>query len=91
MGADIDVGHREEGCRPPPVLQPHRVRVTFDPYDHDEVQDFWKKIWKEFSKTKDPGRWNYFSPSTNKPNVWLLDFRFRDIEDAMIFGLKYSR
>lgn len=88
MGADLQ-GHKEEGNRLPP--HPHRVLITFDPYDHDEVQDFWKKVWKEFPDKNDPHRWNYFSPSSHKPNVWLLDFRFRDIEDAVIFGLKYSR
>ena len=88
MGADLQ-GHKEEGNQPPP--QPHHVRVTFDPYDHDVVQDFWSKIREEFPNKNDVYRWSYFSPSSPKPNVWLLDFHFRDIEDAIIFGLKYSR
>ena len=88
MGADLQ-GHKEEGNQPPP--QPHYVRVTFDPYDHDVVQNFWSKIRKEFSTKNDIYRWSYFCPNSHKPNVWLLDFHFRDIEDAIIFGLKYSR
>ena len=88
MGADLQ-GHKEEGNQPPP--QPHYVRVTFDPYDHDQVQDFWSKIRKEFSTKDDVYRWSYSCPSSHKSNVWILDFRFRDIEDAIIFGLKYSR
>jgi len=90
MGADIEVGHREEGCQPPPD-QPHRVRIEFDPYDHSVVQDFWRKFWKEFPNKNDQYRWNWYTPSDNRPNVWILDFRFRDIEDAIMFSLKYSR
>ena len=87
MGADLE-GHKEEGNRPPPY---HRVRVEFDPYDHDQVQDFWSKIREEFPTKNDIYRCSYSCPSSHKSNVWILDFRFRDIEDAIIFGLKYSR
>jgi hypothetical protein len=88
MGADLQ-GHKEEGNRPPP--QPHHVRIEFDPYNHDQVQDFWSKIREEFSTKNDTYRWSYTCPSSPKPNVWLLNFYFRDIEDAIIFGIKYSR
>jgi hypothetical protein len=88
MGADIVVGHSKEGCQPPPY---HRVRVEFNPYDHDQVQDLLVKIRREFPKGEDKNRWKYSVPQDTKPNVWPLDFLFRDIEDAMIFGLKYSK
>jgi hypothetical protein len=88
MGADLQ-GHKEEGNQPP--SQPHHVRVTFDPYDHDQVQDFWSKIREEFPTKYDIYRCSYSCPTSPKSNVWILDFRFRDIEDAIIFGLKYSR
>ena len=87
MGADLE-GHKEEGNRPPPY---HRVRVEFDPYNHDQVQDFLVRIRREFPKWSDKGRWKYSVPEDARPNVWPLDFLFRDIEDAIIFGLKYSR
>lgn len=91
MGADIEAVLREEGCQPPPVARPHCVRVRFDPYNHDQVQDFLVKIRREFPKWEDKKRWSYLVPDENEPNVWILDFHFRDIEDAVIFGLKYSR
>ena len=87
MGADLQ-GHKEEGNRPPPY---HRVRVTFDPYNHDQVQDFLVRTRREFPKWSDKMRWKYSVPEDARPNVWPLDFLFRDIEDAIIFGLKYSR
>jgi hypothetical protein len=90
MGADLQ-GHKEEGNQPPPVLRPHHVRIEFNPYNHDQVQAFWRKFWEEFPKRNDRYRWNYSCPSDNRPNVWILDFNFRDINDAIIFGLKYSR
>ena len=90
MGADLE-GHKEEGNQPPPVARPHCVRVRFDPYNHDQVQEFLVKIRREFPKWSDKGRWKYSVPEDARPNVWPLDFLFRDIEDAIIFGLKYSR
>jgi hypothetical protein len=87
MGADIEVGHREEGCQPPT----HRVRVTFDPYNHDQVQDFLVNIRREFPKWWDKKRWIYSVVTDGLSNCWTLDFHFRDIEDAIVFGLKYSR
>lgn len=89
MGADLE-GHKEEGNQPPPVARPHRVRVRFDPHLH-LMQDFLVKIRREFPKWEDKKRWSYLVPEDTEPNVWLLDFHFRDIEDAIIFGLKYSR
>jgi hypothetical protein len=90
MGADLE-GHKEEGNRPPPVARPHCVRVRFDPYNHDQVQDLLVRTRREFPKWSDKRRWSYLVPTEHEPNVWILDFNFRDIEDAIIFGLKYSR
>ena len=89
MGADLQ-GHREEGSQPPP----YTVRVTFDPYNRDSVQDLLRNVRDEFgrnSSVKPGGRWYYTVTDEGPPNVWLLDFHFVDINDAMIFGLKYSR
>ena len=91
MGADLQ-GHKEEGNQPPP--QPHYVRVTIAPYSHAEVRDLLSAARKEFSKTTDPKRWAW-APVLQEPqpdkNIWVIDFSFRDIKDAVIFSLKYSR
>jgi hypothetical protein len=67
------------------------VRITFDPYDHDTVQEFLVQIYRDFGRDK--SRWYYRSPDigTIENNVWVLEFFFRDSNDAVIFGLKYSR
>lgn len=87
MGVDLEA-HKQEGNQPPPG---HVVRVEFDPYDHDQVQDLFKRTRQEFPKSQDKHRWRYLVPEDTRPNFWPLDFVFRDIEDAIIFGLKYSR
>jgi hypothetical protein len=91
MGADIEAVLREEGCQPPPVVRTHCVRIRFDPYNHPEAQKLIRSVRQEFPKWTDKERWSYSVPDNDEPNVWLLDFRFRDIEDAIVFGLKYSR
>ena len=90
MGADL-AGQEEEGGQPPPGLRPHCVRVTFDPYNHAQVQDFLVKIRREFPAKQDKKRYIYSVVTDGQANCWTLDFHFRDIEDAIIFGLKYSR
>ena len=91
MGADLQ-GHKEEGSQPPPY---HTVRVTFDPYSHSEVQKFLSVCRKEFPKLVDSERWTWSPVPSSNPiadkNIWVLEFLFRDIEDAMMFSLKYSR
>ena len=92
MGADLE-GSKEEGNRPPPCK--HIVQITFDPYDYSTVQNFLQKVTNEFPKRPDRNRWTW-KPAESKDhmaikNVWIMDFHFRDIEDAIIFGLKYSR
>ena len=67
------------------------VRITFDPYSHDQVQELVRKVQREFGRDK--SRWYYMSADIDdvEKNVWVLDFKFRDPYDATIFGLKYSR
>jgi hypothetical protein len=74
-----------------PVSTYPTVRITFDPYNHDQVQEFLVRVTQDFGR--DRGRWYYRSPDvgTVENNVWILEFYFRDPNDAMIFGLKYSR
>lgn len=90
MGADLEVVNKDEGSRPPP----YTVRVTFDPYNRDTVQELLRKVRAEFGRNASivpGGRWYYSVPDDNRPNVWPLDFHFFDINDAVIFGLKYSK
>lgn len=90
MGADLKVVDKDEGSRPPP----YTVRVTFDPYNRDTVQALLRKVREEFGRNASivpGGRWYYSVPDDNRPNVWPLDFHFFDINDAIIFGLKYSK
>ena len=67
------------------------VRITFDPYNHDQVQEFLIRVTREFGR--DRGRWYYRSPDigTIENNVWVLDFYFREANDALMFSLKYLR
>jgi len=73
-----------------PTLPFPSVRITFDPYNHDQVQEFLIQVYKDFGRDK--GRWYYRSPDigTIENNVWVLEFFFRDPHDATIFGLKYQ-
>jgi hypothetical protein len=74
-----------------PALPFPSVRITFDPYNHDQVQEFLIQVYKDFGRDK--GRWYYRSPDigTIENNVWVLEFFFRDPHDATMFGLKYSK
>jgi hypothetical protein len=68
------------------------VRIVFDPYNHEQVQIFLKKVYRDFGRDK--GRWYYRSPVLDMDdlvNTWTVDFLFRDPHDATIFGLKYLR
>jgi hypothetical protein len=74
-----------------PTLTYPYVRIVFDPYNHDQVQDLLAKAYKEFGFNKD--RWYYKSAviDTLDINCWVLDFVFKDPHDATMFGLKYSK
>ena len=68
-----------------------RIRVKFDPYNHDEVQMLLRQITAEFGQAN-RGRWYYKSPEPSDlidNNVWELEFIFHNPHDATIFGLKY--
>ena len=68
------------------------VRIEFDPYNHDQVQDFLKKVYQDFGRDK--SRWYYRSPIIELDmlvNTWTVDFIFRDPHDATMFGLKYLK
>lgn len=67
------------------------VRITFDPYNHEQVQEFLIRVTRDLGRDK--SRWYYRSPDigTVQDNVWVLDFYFRDRDDAMMFALKYQR
>ena len=68
------------------------LRIHFDPYSHADVQDFLKKVYRDFGRDK--SRWYYRSPELDMEehfNAWVLDFTFRDPYDATMFGLKYLR
>ena len=68
------------------------VRITFDPYSHEQVQIFLKKVYQDFGRDK--SRWYYRSPIQDLDmlvNTWTVDFVFSDFHDATLFGLKYLR
>jgi hypothetical protein len=68
------------------------VRITFDPYSHEQVQTFLKKVYQDFGRDK--SRWYYRSPlldMNTQVNTWTVDFLFRNPHDATLFGLKYLK
>jgi len=80
-------GHRAMSSSTPPSPT---VRIEFAPYNHDQVQDFLKKVYRDFGRDK--SRWYYRSPVLDVEtlvNTWTVDFVFRDPHDATMFGLKY--
>ena len=74
-----------------PALSFASVRITFDPYNHEQVQEFLGRVTRDLGR--DRSRWYYRSPDigTVENNVWILDFYFRDQNDATMFALKYQR
>ena len=68
------------------------VRITFDPYSHEQVQTFLKKVHRDCGRDK--SRWYYRSPIQDLDtlvNTWTVDFVFSDFHDATLFGLKYLK
>jgi hypothetical protein len=65
------------------------VRISFDPYNHEQVQQLLSRAYQEFGRDKT--RWYCVHADLDDvdKNVWVLDFKFRFPHDATIFSLKY--
>jgi hypothetical protein len=63
------------------------------PYSHGEVKHLLQQVAAEFGYPGHHRRWQFESvltPDTVIDN-FVLDFRFQDPHDAVMFGLKYLR
>ena len=83
----------EHRAMPDSTLPISSFRISFRPYNHEEVQELLKKAVKDFGPFGSNRRWWFESAQTpdSEINVWIVDFYFREANDAMIFGLKYQR
>jgi hypothetical protein len=72
---------------------PHVVRYESIPYNYGEVQSLLKRVAREFGRPGDHQRWYFETVGApiDGQNHWIMDFRFRTAEDAIMFGLKYQR
>jgi hypothetical protein len=57
------------------------------------VQDVLKRAAQEFGLPGERRRWYFETVQApiDGQNHWIMDFRFRSAEDAIMFGLKYQR
>ena len=78
---------------PDSTLPISSFRISFRPYNHEQVQELLKKAVKDFGPFGSDRRWWFETAPTSdeETNVWIVDFYFRKANDAMIFGLKYQR
>ena len=79
---------------PDSTLPISSFRISFRPYNHEEVQALLKKAVKDFGPFGlDGKRWWFETATTpdDEINVWIVDFYFLEANDAIIFGLKYLR
>ena len=72
---------------------PYVVRYESVPYSYGEVQDVLKRAAREFGLPGERRRWYFETVQApiDGQNHWIMDFRFRLVEDAIMFGLRYQR
>jgi hypothetical protein len=67
------------------------VQVHLKPYSNQVAKELIANVTREFGH---PGvRWNWTVNTTTSQfyNDWVLDFWFKDPNDALVFGLKYQQ